>query len=175
LVGNSSTSSLALTATFRDGRGSFAFRVSSEPYAWRDYFTFLIDGVAQTNVWGESGWQRYSFWLGAGTHKLEWRYQKDATFTGGLDAAFVDEVELPLVVPKTNSTPALLSRFDTSSGNPELRLRGQTNQVYLIQGSTDLSNWQTIATNIAVHGYILFRDPEPSDNYNARYYRAIVP
>ena len=49
-----------------------------------------------------------------------------------------------------------------------LRIRGQTNQVYLIQASTDLLNWQTIGTNIAVQGMILFRDPEASMTYNAR-------
>lgn len=172
-IGNGGISSLILTAAFRDGPAGFNYRVSTEERS--DFFSFLVDGVVQTNLSGETGWQRYNFQLPAGTHRLEWRYQKDGGFASNLDAVFLDNVDLPLVVPKTADTPAVLGRIGDSAGNPQLRVRGQTNQVYLIQASTDLSNWQTIGTNIAVHGYILFRDPQPAGLYNARYYRVLVP
>ena len=173
LIGSGATSSLVLSTAFRDGPAAFAYRVSSE--ALSDFFTFLIDGVAQTNFSGETGWQRYTFALAAGQHRLEWRYSKDGSFAGNLDAVFLDNVELPVVVPKTTATPAILSRLDTTTGNPVFRIRGQTNQAYVIQASTDLFNWQTLGTNIAVHGFILVQDPEGATNYNVRYYRALVP
>ena len=173
VIANGTNSSLVLTAAFRDGPGAFDYRVSTEPLS--DFFSFLIDGVVQTNISGETGWQHYTFSLGAGSHRLEWRYRKDGSFAGSLDAVFLDNVELPLVVPITTASPGLLSRVDTTTGIPQLRIRGQTNQVYLIQASTDLLNWQTIGTNIAVQGMILFRDPEASMTYNARYYRVVTP
>ena len=172
-IGHGTTSSLVLDTAFRDGPAVFDYRVSSEPLG--DFFTFLIDGVVQTNLSGETGWRRHTFALAAGQHRLEWRYAKDGSFSGNLDAVFLDNVELPLVVPKTLSTPAILSRLETTTGNSQFRIRGQTNQAYVVQASTDLFNWQTIRTNIAVHGFILFQDPEAATNYNARYYRALVP
>ena len=173
VIGNGATSSLVLDTAFRDGPGAFDYRVSSEPLS--DFFTFLIDGVVLTNLSGETGWQRYTFALPAGQHRLEWRYSKDGSFSGNLDAVFLDNVDLPVVVPKTLSTPAILSRLATTTGNSQFRIRGQTNQAYVIQASTDLFNWQTLGTNIAVHGFILFQDPEGAANYNVRYYRALVP
>jgi len=41
-IGDSQTSSLLLSAPFRDGTGSFMYRVSSEP-GW-DWFEFYLDG-----------------------------------------------------------------------------------------------------------------------------------
>ena len=173
VIGSGAVSSLVLTNAFRDGLATFDYRVSSEPLG--DFFIFLIDGVEQTKLSGETGWQRFTFAMTAGLHRLEWRYSKDGSFAGNLDAVFLDNVDLPVVVPKTASTPALLSRLDTTSGNPVFRIRGQTNQAYVIQASTDLFNWQTLGTNIAVHGFILVQDPEGATNYNVRYYRALVP
>lgn len=173
VIGNGAVSSLILSTAFRAGPATFDYRVSSE--ALSDFFVFLIDGVVQTNFSGETGWQRFTFALTAGQHDLEWRYGKDASFASNLDAVFLDNVDLPVVIPKTLSTPALLSRLDVTTGNSQLRIRGQTNQVYIIQASTDLFNWQPLATNIAVHGFIFFQDPEGAANYNVRYYRALVP
>ncbi|MDB6016127.1 MAG: Cna domain protein [Pedosphaera sp.] len=48
------------------------------------------------------------------------------------------------------------------------------NLTNLIQASTDLTNWQTIATNVAgTNGIWLFTDP--STNFPARFFRAVVP
>jgi hypothetical protein len=51
---------------------------------------------------------------------------------------------------------------------------GQTNQLYFLQASTNLSAWQTISTNVATGGFIRVLDPA-SIGIPARFYRAVVP
>ena len=90
------TSSLLFTGTFRAGNGSFDYRVSSELNF--DTLKFLVDGVQQQQWSGDVPWANFALPLTAGTHTLEWRYSKDANGNFGLDAAFIDNVNLPLGV-----------------------------------------------------------------------------
>ena len=94
VIGDSQSSSLFLTGTFGAGIGSFDYRVSSEQY-W-DIFSFYVDGVLQQQWSGEVGWANFAFPLTAGTHTLEWSYVKDPSLSSGLDAAFIDDVNLPI-------------------------------------------------------------------------------
>jgi hypothetical protein len=55
-----------------------------------------------------------------------------------------------------------------------MRLEGQTNQIYVIQSSSDLIQWETLGTNHAPHGIIQFKD-STSTNHTRRYYRAFIP
>ena len=54
-----------------------------------------------------------------------------------------------------------------------MRVEGQTNQVYLVQGSSDLSNWSTLFTNYAPYGLLQFIEQQALTNA-ARYYRVIT-
>ena len=170
-IGDSQSSSLILTSGMFSGTGSFDYKVSSEDGF--DLFQFYLNGQLQQTWSGEVGWANYQFSVPSGTNILEWRYTKDISHTAGLDASFIDNVDLPLIVPVDRFAPALLSA-GTSGGILQIRLSGQSGQQYVIQASANLINWQSISTNIAVDGVIQFSDPD-SANRSLRFYRAIVP
>jgi len=174
-IGNSQTSSLMVTTNFGGGAASFYFKVSSEP-DW-DFLNFYVDGVLQQRWSGEIDWTSFSFPLPGGTHTLEWRYAKDSSLSAGLDAAFLDNVSLPIRVAIDASSPAYLQLLRHTDGSLLLLILGQTNQQYVIQGATDLRapiGWQNLSTNIATGGVIQYVDPGTGTN-PLRFYRAIVP
>lgn len=171
VIGPSQTSSLFLGGSYRAGLGSFFLRVNSE-LGW-DFLSFHLDGIQQSQWSGDVGWTSFTFPLSAGAHTLEWRYAKDPNVNFGMDAAFLDNVNLPVLVGVDGSTPAQLQIHRESDGTVFITLTGQTNQLYLLQASTDLITWQTISTNVAVGGFIQVVDPA-SDTLPARFYRAVV-
>lgn len=168
-------SSLILTTNCSAGNGSFDYRVSSEPIF--DYLKFSVDGVEQQRWSGEVGWANYVIPLTAGTHTLRWDYVKDASVSAGLDAAFLDNVNLPFGIPINETTPAVLQMVRELDGSLHLQVLGQTNQQYVIQGATSLTPptiWQNLSTNIATGGVIQYVDPGTGTN-PIRFYRAVVP
>ena len=172
-IGNSQSSSLKLTAGMYAGPATFSYRVSTE--AGYDFFDFFINGTNKLHQSGETGWINYQFNLNAGTNTLEWRFTKDPSSSGNLDAVFLDNVDLPVLLAKDASSPATFSTVRLATdGNTQFRIAGQTNQLYFIQASVDLFNWQTIATNVARHGLIQFTDAQGT-NLMLRYYRVVVP
>lgn len=172
VIGASQTSSLFLSRNFRAGLGSFSLRVSSEP-TW-DLFAFYLDGVLQQQWSGEVPWTSFGFPITAGAHTLEWRYSKDANNNTGLDAAFIDNVNLPIVMPVNASTPAHLTARRQTDGQVFLDVVGQTNQLYNIQASTNLIHWQTLSTIVTVNGFAHVLDPGSLTN-GIRFYRAATP
>ena len=70
---------------------SYRWKISSEP--GYDWMTFYFNGWAQSGrisgqvTWGYQGWI-----IPAGTHVVEWAYQKDMSVTMGSDAAWLDQV-----------------------------------------------------------------------------------
>jgi hypothetical protein len=175
VIGNSQTSSLLVTTNFGGGAASFYFKVSSEP-GW-DFLKFYVDGKLQQQWSGEVGWENYPFVVPAGVHALEWRYAKDANNSAGLDAAFIDNVSLPLGVGIDASTPAQLQIVRQLDGSLLIQIQGQTNQQYVIQGATSLAlpgSWQNLSTNVATDGVIQYVDPGTGTN-PIRFYRAVVP
>ena len=166
-------SSLLLTAGFRAGTGSFGLRVSSEP-TW-DTLEFYVNSRRVGRWSGEIGWTNYQFTLSAGTNTLEWRYSKDFLETvAGLDAAFIDNVDLPLAIAVDGSTPATLEVERATADAVQLTLMGQTNQTYILQSSSDLTAWTSIATNVAARGTIRWNELRRSPGSNT-FFRAIVP
>jgi hypothetical protein len=171
-IGNNQSSSLILTAAFRNDHGSFDYRVSSETSF--DKLTFYIDGISQQQWSGQTGWANYGFSVNAGTHTLEWRYSKDANNAAGLDAAFLDNLNLPFAVGLNDSSAANLEIKRQSDGTFFLNLLGQTNQQYVVQTSTNLVNWENFSTNVAVNGFIRILDPATVSTNSVRFYRAVV-
>jgi len=164
-------SSLILTTDFQAGNVSFAYRVSSEPIY--DFLKFSLNGVEMQRWSGEVGWATFVFPVTAGTHTLQWDYFKDPTFSDGLDAAFLDNLLLPSGLPIDETTPAVLEIVRLPDGSLLVEVRGQPDREYLIQASTDLTAWDTIATEVASGGVIQFTDPD-SGSYPVRFYRAVA-
>jgi hypothetical protein len=170
VITNSQTSSLLLTTNFTAGIGSFDYKVSSE-LNW-DFLDFYVDGVLYEQWSGEVGWANYSFALNAGVHTLEWSYAKDPSGSSGLDAAFIDDVNLPIGTPV--STPPQLQLQAQNGGGLQLTLTGQSGGQYVIQTSTNLVSWQNFSTNIATGGLIQITLPVSLTN-QTQFYRAFAP
>lgn len=171
-ITHSQTSSLFLTVRVRAGTGSFVYKVSSE--TGFDFLEFYIDGLLSGRWSGEVGWATHEFPLTSGMHTLEWRYVKDATGSTGLDAAFIDNVILPVVVEPDSTARARLTINRTTDGVFYVEGFGQANQTYITQVSTNLVIWQNIATNVALDGSFRVVDYSSLTN-RTRFYRAIVP
>lgn len=75
-----------------DGTVEFWLRTSTE--ACCDRLTFFIDGAAQGDWGGNTGWTFVSFPLAAGSHTLQWEYEKDFSFSSGDDQVWVDDVAI---------------------------------------------------------------------------------
>ncbi len=170
-ITHSQTSSLFLNGNYRAGNVSFQYRVSSEE-GW-DWFGVYLDGVLQQQWSGEFAWTSYSFPVSAGNHTVEWRYSKDQNNSAGLDAAFLDGVDVPLAVPVNGTSPAQLLARRLSDGTVFIDVTGQVNQQYVVQTSTDLVNWQNYSTNVAVGGFFRVTD-SASLTTPTRFYRAVV-
>jgi hypothetical protein len=172
-IGDSQSSSMILNANFRGGTGRFYYRVSSEE-GW-DWLEFWLDpqlpNAKPLKRWsGQTAWTSFEFNVPAGPHTLQWVYRKDSRNRAGLDAAFVDAIDLPLEVPVDPLISAPQLRMNVlPSGILELVLTGQTNQIYVLQSSPDLTRWQSFATNEARQGQI--RLPIQQDS-PTKYFRA---
>jgi hypothetical protein len=171
VITHNQSSSLILTANFRAGNGSFCYRVSSEQDY--DFLRFHVDGIPLQSWSGAEGWASFNFPLAAGTHTLEWRYVKDSAGSAGLDAAFLDNVSLPLVIGTNAWSAANLQLRRQMDGSYFIDLTGQTNQQYVLQGSTNLINWRNLSTNIAAGGFLRIPDPASVTN-QIQFYRAVV-
>lgn len=172
------TSVLRMVANCRRGSGSFSYRVSSEEFGPTvgDFFEFYLNGVRKLRLNGESGWQVQPLDVLAGTNTLEWRYIKDPSSSSALDAAFLDNLDIPIIEPVNLAVPVRIdsSAIQQVNGGLQLRIEGQTNQMYFVQASSDLANWVTISTNFAPYGLIQFSEPQAFTN-SSRYYRVILP
>jgi len=72
---------------------SFYARVSSE--ADFDSLVFRIDSINDLQLSGDRPWAIRQAILDPGVHYLEWVYKKDVSLSGGLDAAWIDQVSFP--------------------------------------------------------------------------------
>jgi len=81
------------------GDVTFYWKVSSEDTY--DVLRFLVNGVEQNSISGETGWEQVTHTLSAGTFTLRWEYSKDGSVSSGQDCGWVDLV----AVPGVNSGP----------------------------------------------------------------------
>ena len=170
-ITDSQTSSLILTTNFTSGTGSFDYKVSSEA-GW-DFLNFYVDGVLNQQWSGTVGWANYAFVLSSGVHTLEWSYVKDPNFSYGLDAAFIDDVNLPILLPAPPAPPQLQLQLQ-SDGSLVMTLNGQDGGQYVVQTSTNLIIWENFSTNTAAGGVIQITIPANPSN-QAQFYRAYAP
>ena len=92
------------TAVTGPGTLSFWWKVSSENYY--DYLRFYTNAAELAAISGEVGWERRTFYLGAGAQTLRWVYSKDESVSSGQDAGWLDEVTfLAGATPATIASP----------------------------------------------------------------------
>jgi len=93
MIDDDEISSLIINVeVFTKGDMSFYFKTSTER---NDYLALYIDDEYKARWSGENDWQTMSYELDTGKHKIEWRYDKSKSATGGLDAVFIDNVLFP--------------------------------------------------------------------------------
>lgn len=171
-VGNGRDTLLELVVDTRAGAMSFDLRVSSEA-DW-DFLEFYINGVRMQRWSGELPWQNVRFQVGAGHNTLGWRYVKDANFSTGLDAAFIDNLYVP-VTSVDPVDPAAHLAVSVLTGNLlNIELSGKSGSTYVLQWSTDLVDWTSSSTHV-LQGTTLFLQEPISPAQPARFYRAVVP
>lgn len=95
---DSTTLSLKYTALLNDTI-SFYYKVSSENNF--DFLKFYIDDFMLGKWSGETDWTKVVFPVVPGKHTFIWKYQKDVAIKSGLDAAFVDLINLPSLLLTT--------------------------------------------------------------------------
>jgi len=165
-TGNSQQSYLVLTTNLMAGTGSFDFRVSSEQ-GW-DGLGFYLNGILQQRWSGEVPWQTYLFTVTNGVNQLEWIYAKDANFSHGADAAWIDNLYLPLA---GSAFLAQLQIAVSPVGQIQVVVQGMPGRSYAIQTCAVLSQWQTVFTGTSASGSFAWLDPAPP-SAAARFYRA---
>jgi len=170
-IADNQTSELRIVRGMRAAPARFSYKVSTE--SGFDNFEFYLNGTNLLSVSGEHDWTDFHFSVPAGTNTVRWVYRRDDAQGGGLNAVFIDNVDLPLL--SAVDTNVLVSINTNAVGfvnsDFQLRVEGQTNQIYRIQASPDLANWVTVSTNHAPFGLIQFRDTSAS-NHTLRFYRA---
>ena len=62
----------------------------------------------------------------------------------------------------------------TSNGLPCVTLWGETSRPHLIQGSTDFTNWTSLATNLPVNSQLDYLETNSVD-LRERFYRGLKP
>jgi hypothetical protein len=172
VINHNQSSSLIFSGDFEDGQVTFAYKVSSE--LGFDVLKFLVDGVVREQWSGEVGWADFTYPVTAGFHTLEWRYVKDSTLSAGADAAYLDNLNLPLAVYDSPVFRPDLEIKRLADGTTLVDLTGQPGQTYVFQASTDMINWQSFATNVAVGGFARAVDTGSSAKPR-NYFRAIIP
>jgi len=161
-IGHSASSGLLLTMdVVANDTISFFRRVSSENnYDWLEFY---IDGVRQDRWSGERSWEKFSYPVLAGIRTFRWVYVKDYSVASGLDAAWVDNVEMPATIhtvafagfdsQQCGPTPIMLegyaSQYEelqwTSSGDGVFENPGEMSTIYT-PGSQDITKKEVTLT-----------------------------
>jgi hypothetical protein len=153
-VADGGESVLALDRETPAGGGSFDFRTATEA-GW-DFLEFRINGVLLDRWSGVNGWQTFRFNVAAGPNRLEWRFRRDRSFAGALDAVWIDNLDLPEDVPP--ATPARIAWAGGGSGCV-LRVEGTPGRVQVLEASSDLRSWTAVASGVATVEPLLLTDP----------------
>jgi hypothetical protein len=168
-IGPAQQSALLLQGRMDAGIGAFSYRVSSE-LTW-DVLEFYLNGTLVQSWSGNVDWSVFQFNVPVGTNLVEWRYSKDPSLSLGEDAAFIDNLFLPLTSAASARAHLQLSVASQTIG---LQLQGQVDRAYVLEVSPDLVHWQPLSTNIATGGVLRITDAGWRTR-PTRFYRAVQP
>jgi len=164
--------SLVLILNLDPGTGAFDYKVSSETNY--DKLEFFMNNQLQSSWSGEVGWATYSFQIAGGTTTLEWRYVTDTGVINGLNAGFIDNIDLPVHVQGPAPLPGTLAISRNPDQSLQIEIVGQPGAVFEIQGSINFQQWTTVGTATAnASGKATFSDPQ-SAAFPYRFYRTIT-
>jgi len=107
--------SIAMSEVRGPGNLSFHWKVSSEDDF--DLLEFYLDGQRHAFVGGEVDWTERSFTIPPGTHRVLWRYAKNATGSAGEDSAYLDQVTMTLSSSGEDTQPPAGTESGGGGGN----------------------------------------------------------
>jgi hypothetical protein len=103
-ISDNGVTSMSTTFTLDATRTiSLWYRVSSE--STYDTFEIYVDGTRRGQYSGTVAWTQWTLSLGAGSHTLELRYDKDGSVSSGDDTVWVDDVDLAWPPPTSGLCP----------------------------------------------------------------------
>lgn len=115
-IDNDQISSLMLYAnTSIEGELSFYFKTST---ASHDYLVLLIDDKIIKYWDKENDWTLFSTPLQAGSHVIEFRYDKSPSVTGGQDCVWIDDVIFPATFVVTDVEETISEKTNLLYPNP---------------------------------------------------------
>jgi subtilisin family serine protease len=171
-IGDGEFSSVSLREAFSGGRGKFDLKVSTEE-GW-DLLTFFVDGKVFGEWSGSIDWQRFEFVLSEGEHVLEWVYRKDFSNSDGMDAVFIDNLDLPIESAQDveNVDPVVIA--NNANGQLNIEIQGAPNTTYVIEASGNLLEWQPAFKGTTdAQGRIIIRNTSSSSRAQS-FFRAVV-
>jgi len=142
---------MEVTRDVAAGNILFCFKISSEPDY--DFLRFYVDDEQQWFRSGEEDWTLAVVGVTKGTHTFRWAYEKDYSLSSGSDAAWIDDIELPAVVPtfraeETGDVHAAETFYAAG----------------FVTGAADVAEWVELSAN-ASPGDVLVFDPEQPGAY----------
>ncbi|MDX1953846.1 MAG: S8 family serine peptidase [Verrucomicrobiota bacterium] len=131
---NNSTNRLTLFTMTQAGQGSFDYLVSSEKNY--DKLEFRLNGVIIGSWSGQTqaNFARFTFDVPEGTNSFEWSYVKDFALADGLDAGFIDNIDLPISLPQ----------ITIAAGR--IFVHARPNMEMVLESSSDLNDWNDLVT-----------------------------
>ncbi len=69
----------------------------------QDKLQFIVDGILVEEWGGLTEWSFHSYKIESGNHQLEWRFTKNTDASAGFNAAWLDNIHLPIHEPVTAS------------------------------------------------------------------------
>jgi hypothetical protein len=98
-----------------------------------DSLKFMVDGKPIGAWSGISGWNFHIYKIEAGMHQLEWRYSKNSIAFAGKDAAWLDNIHLPV----HDQASAIVSENGSVCGSSEFETLAAAQNYFALTWQTD--------------------------------------
>jgi len=145
-------------------RLTFWWKVSSEEgYDFLEFYrgTNLVDAIS-----GEVDWTLKTYQVPTGTQRMRWRYVKDASFAGGDDTGWVDQI--------TTAVVPYLGQLSFQTNGIVVPIDGLTTNVhYQLLASSNMVQWAPVTQWTAQASSMVALDPVHSAP--GRFYRVLSP
>ena len=80
-----------------------------------------------------------------------------------------------IVLNLATLAPSISASIDPATGDPVLKLSGAADLAYVIQGSTNLIHWRSVATNRVPRDGVILLPAALTTNGSSRFFRAFLP
>jgi len=151
-------------SVFCDDSISFYRKVSSEE--GYDFLKFYMDGIEKGAWSGEKDWEKVSFPINKGKHRLSWVYIKDEGTLSGQDAAWIDDIEFPALSRFKVTIPSV-----TVLAQPPVVCAGEKSKLWVLaSGVTDSISciWNPVSSLTNSNTLNPIASPQTSTTYEVR-------